>query len=72
MSDPQGNISLMMGFLVEVPWKQNTVKTAVGSDTLTIGIPDLTLILESSCNSNAKNHQDPINIWNVYLSKKLF
>ena len=38
---------------------------------LTIRIANLALIFEPSSHSNAKNHKDPINIWNIYLAKKL-
>lgn len=37
---------------------------------LTISISNLALVLESSSHSNAKNHEYPIDIWNVYLAKE--
>lgn len=40
-------------------------------DKLTVSVANLTLISESSRHSNAKNHEDPIDIWNIYLSKEL-
>ena len=39
---------------------------------LTICISNLTLIFKASSNSNAKNHKEPIDIWNIYLAKELF
>lgn len=36
-------------------------------DKPTRGISNLVLAFEGSCHRYAKNHEDPINIWNIYL-----
>lgn len=41
------------------------------SGKLTVGVSNLAFILKPSSHSNAKNHQDPVNIWNIYLTQEL-
>jgi len=40
------------------------------SEKLTISISNLALIFKTSSNSNAKNHKDPVDIWNIYLAEE--